>query len=314
MVVIDKKWQCPECNWTSSRRWNMARHIKLRHGVQLNPIKTDGDAQDSFIPRGFQMPKFENDARLYKGTDKSEDPVTDLLEWMQNYYIPLRSFISTHNPPLSNRRLTFHHCPTVDSTFHRTCPQSTLSILRIKNTSSNYWNMPIADVQGVSGYFCKACNIFSSRLIRDIGCDRTEKSKHTDLHVIKSKQTGLQVIDVDAPLNSITVAVLRNALNFIMPGIKYGLSLDLTDFYAYLSSKLDPIIVLNLIGVPDRWYLCSVEKGLQWLERIIKNVGNKVRLEESEVTDFLRRAGASYAIFDIQTETTFRYFAIWITS
>ena len=209
-----------------------------------------------------------------------------------------------HTPKIFHFDSQSTHCPTVDPFY----PED------VKNTSSNYWNMPIADVQGVSGYFCKACNIFSSRLIRDIGCDRTEKSKHTDLHVIKSKQTGLQVIDVDAPLNSITVAVLRNALNFIMPGIKYGLSLDLTDFYAYLSSKLDPIVVLNLIGVPDRWYLCSVEKGLQWLERIIKNVGNKVRLEESEVTDFLRRAGASYAIFDIQTETTFRYFAIWITS
>jgi hypothetical protein len=92
------------------------------------------------------------------------------------------------------------------------------------------------------------------------------------------------------------------------------LSLDLTNFYIYLASKLDPILALRLIGVPERWYLCPVEKGIQWLEKIVTNVGNKVRLEESEVNDFLRRVGASYAIFDMRTETTFRYFLVWITS
>jgi hypothetical protein len=91
-------------------------------------------------------------------------------------------------------------------------------------------------------------------------------------------------------------------------------SLDLTDFYVYLTSKLDPIVALKIIGVPDRWYLCPIEKGLQWLDRIVTNVGNKARLEDSEVTDFLRRAQASYAIFHIQTKTSSWMFAIWITT
>ena len=91
---------------------------------------------------------------------------------------------------------------------------------------------------------------------------------------------GLQdLIDIDAPLDNIPVTSLRNALNFIMPGIKYGLSLDLTQFFVYFN-KYDSIVVLKLIGVPDRWYLCPVEKGLEWIERIVTNVGNKVRLED----------------------------------
>jgi hypothetical protein len=88
--------------------------------------------------------------------------------------------------------------------------------------------------------------------------------------------------------------------------------LDLTQFFVYLS-KYDSIVVLKLIGVPDR-YLCPVEIGLEWIERIVTNVGNKVRLEDSEVTDFLRRAQAPSAIFHIQTETSSRMFAIWITA
>ena len=130
----------------------------------------------------------------------------------------------------------------------------------------------------------------------------------------KRKHMGLQDhIDIDAPLDCIPVTSLRNALNFIMPGIKYGLSLDLTQFFVYFN-KYNSIVVLKLIGVPDRWYLCPVEKGLEWIERIVTNVGNKVRLEDSEVRDFLRRAQASYAIFHIQTETSSRMFAIWITT
>ena len=84
--------------------------------------------------------------------------------------------------------------------------------------------------------------------------------------------------------------------------------------FSSIFNKYDSIVVLKLIGVPDRWYLCPVEKGLEWIERIVTNVGNKVRLEDSEVTDFLRRAQASYAIFDIQTETSSRMYAIWITT
>jgi hypothetical protein len=79
----------------------------------------------------------------------------------------------------------------------------------------------------------------------------------------KRKHMGPQdLIDIDAPLDNIPVTSLRNALNFIMPGIKYGLSLDLTQFFVYFN-KYDSIVVLKLIGVPDRWYLCPVEKGLE---------------------------------------------------
>ena len=220
----------------------------------------EGVARDSYIRQGFP-PKLDNGNILYKnGPDRLLDPLTELLEWMQNYYTPIKSFASAHTLPVVP-------------------PSTPFDPEQVQNTSSNYWKMPITDIRGVSGYFCKSCNIFSLRLIRDIGCDMTEKRKHM----------GLQnFIDIDAPLDSIPVTSLRNALNFIMPGIKYGLALDLTQFFVYFS-KCDSIVVLKLIGVPDRWYLCPVEKGLEWIERIVTNVGNKVRLEDSEVTDFLRK-------------------------
>ena len=135
---------------------------------------------------------------------------------MQNYYIPIKSFALTH---------TSHVVPPSTRTSHVVPPSTPFYPEQVQNTSSNYWKMPITDIQGVSRYFCKSCNFFSLRLIRDIGCDVTEKRKHM----------GPQdLIDINAPLDTIPVTSLRNALNFIKPGIKYGLSLDLTQFFVYL--------------------------------------------------------------------------------
>jgi hypothetical protein len=220
MVVTDKKWQCPRCNWSTSRRWNAARHIKLRHGVHLYPIKTEG-TPNSFNPRDFQSPKFEKDSLLYRSTDKSEDPLTDLMEWMQKYYIPMKSYVSTYTPPVVPPSTytppvvppsTYTPPVVPPSTYTPPVvpPSTPFYPERVKDTLPTYWNMPISDVRGVSGYYCKSYNLFSLRLIRDIGCDMTEKTKHI----------GLQAhIDIDTPLHSFAVASLRNALNFIMPGI-----------------------------------------------------------------------------------------------
>ena len=118
MVVTNKNWQCPICNFRSSRRWNMVRHIKLRHNSSLFPVMPEGVARDSYILQGFP-PKLDNGNILYNtGPDRSGDPLTELLEWMQNYYISIKSFASTHTQPF---------CPTVDS--HSTCCPTVDSLL-----------------------------------------------------------------------------------------------------------------------------------------------------------------------------------------
>jgi hypothetical protein len=102
----------------------------------------------------------------------------------------------------------------------------------------------------------------------------------------------------------VAVNLLTTALNFFIPGIKYACSFDLTNLFIYLMGKHDPIAVLTIIGIPDRWYLYPSQEDLQWLQKVVTHVGNKVRLEDGEVADFLRRAQASYAIFHIRTETS----------
>jgi hypothetical protein len=38
ITIMTKKWGCPICEQTSSRNWNMRRHIQRKHNVLVQPI------------------------------------------------------------------------------------------------------------------------------------------------------------------------------------------------------------------------------------------------------------------------------------
>ncbi|MGA8563438.1 MAG: hypothetical protein WB587_01665 [Nitrososphaeraceae archaeon] len=119
----------------------MVRHIKLRHNSSLFPVMPEGVARDSYILQGFP-PKLDNGNILYNtGPDRSGDPLTELLEWMQNYYISIKSFASTHTQPFVPP--STHTQPFVP-------PSTPFYPEQVQNTSSNYWKMPITDILGVS--------------------------------------------------------------------------------------------------------------------------------------------------------------------
>lgn len=53
----DKKWNCPNCQMSSTRHWNMHRHIDRRHVGMGEPI-TDDTAQyyKDMNPQNFHFP------------------------------------------------------------------------------------------------------------------------------------------------------------------------------------------------------------------------------------------------------------------
>lgn len=266
----------------------MARHIMLLHKVSLSPERVKDVADVSSNPRGLPSQMLNIDGILdITGTDNSRDPLTGMMDWMQKFSKVVTSLNSTRPQP---------RVPKPASFFTK----------EFQNISANNWILPKADVQGISGYFCQCCRTFSSRPIRDVGYDRTEKQKHIDFH---------GHIGDDLPLDDTAVNVLTNELNSFMPGIKYLRSFDLTDFFMELIGKHDNNIngVLKLIGIPARWYLVYLKEDLQWFQKVQTYVGNKMRLENAEVADFLKRTQASYAIFQTVTGTSFKWLAICIT-
>src|SRR6266498_202919 len=112
-----------------------------------------------------------------------------MMDWMQKYskvVRSLRSLKSTQPPP---------RVPKPAGFFTK----------EFQNISANNWILPKADVQGISGYFCQYCRTFSSRPIRDVGYDKTERQKHIYFH---------GHIGDDLPLDDMAVNILTNALNF----------------------------------------------------------------------------------------------------
>ena len=98
-----------------------------------------------------------------------------------------------------------------------------------------------------------------------MGYDETEKGKHIDLHgpVDINK---IQLDSTDQPETAVRrnsrQLQLTDAVNYFMPGIKYLVVADVTSYFVYIMSKHNPEITLNLIGIPDRWYVYPAEEKL----------------------------------------------------
>ena len=159
---------------------------------------------------------------------------------------------------------------------------------------------------------------FNLRPIRELGYDETEKGKHIDLHGdvdINKIRTDSTDHSTDAVLDDSACDVLKNAVNYFMPGIKRLLAFELTSLFVYLMSKHNHDFTLRLIGIPDRWYLYALEQQSipKCVDRALGDLGRRVSLEDTELVDFLRKFQATYAIIQVGTETSLRWFGIRIT-
>ena len=86
-----------------------------------------------------------------------------------------------------------------------------------------------------------------------------------------------------------------------MPNIKYLLGRDLTQPFDQIRIKLNSDIANRIFGIPERYRLYSLHSSikLDWLDRVLANLGKKVMIKEFEMMDYLRRVKSTYAIFEI---------------
>lgn len=303
---MEKSWQCPKCNWRSSRRWNMTRHIKLKHGASASPLRTREVYRDlsnsatPSIPQTLQFPLFDSGG-IEENSSKSlgsEDGLTKMQNWMKSFIELAKATNSIQTQSGLRQSADFYFG-------------------QVKNIYANNWILPKTEIQGISAFFSRRCLTFTLRPIRDLGYDETEKGKHINLHGdVDINKIQLDSTDQsDAALDDIAGNILTNAVNYFMLGIKYLVAFDLTSFFVYLLSKHNPELTLRLIGIPDRWYLYPIEQHFnpKYVDRALTDLGKSVRLEDVELVDFLRRIQATYAIIQINRETSIRWFGIRIT-
>ena len=93
-----------------------------------------------------------------------------------------------------------------------------------------------------------------------------------------------------------------------MPGNKYLVAIDFTDLIVHLANKLNYEIACNLIGIPHRWHSYRLEQNynIDWINSALTNSNKKIRMEDPEVIDFLRRIKATYGIFQIPNNDLYK--------
>jgi len=185
------------------------------------------------------------------------------------------------------------------------------------NLISNNWILSKDEIQGVSSYHCKSCSTFSSRLIVDPGYDMTMQAKH---RCREEKVKGSNIVfNIQPDITNIDewmTEILLNLLNSCMPGRKYLIAHDISNIFDVLTGKLNHQGANYLLGIPDRFYLYSLEDDYKviWIDRALMNMAEKIAVEDSEIRDFLRRVKSTYAIFEIPTESTLKHVYMKLTT
>jgi hypothetical protein len=185
------------------------------------------------------------------------------------------------------------------------------------NLISKNWILSKEEIQGISAYICSRCNTFNSRLIVDPVYDMTMQVKHRcGDNQVKGSQLVLPIQPNITNIDEWSAEILLNQLNSCIPDGKYLLTQDISNVFNFLASKLNYERMISLLGIPDRVYLYSLEKDykLNWIDRALMNMGNKIVLEKFEIRDFLRRTSSTYAIFEIPKESTLKRVYMRITT
>jgi hypothetical protein len=278
---MSRKWPCPLCGLEFSRRWNMERHIDLRHKVQLSEVKTFGIHHKDYNPVilrnnsaiAHDAPRdsmrVSNDP-IFKGLSETNDMTKSLTEFGKVCRELSNNRIKTENVDYLKQQVNFH-------------------VRQLSDIYSNFWLVPKYEIRGVSGYFCEKCQSFSSHFIRNEGYDMTAEARH-QCNWIKSGQT-----------DNFWEQTLLNSVNFYLPNMKYLLGRDLTQPFNQIRINFNSDIANRMFGIPERYRLYSLQNSvkLDWLDRVLANLGKKVMIKEFEMMDFLRRVKSTYAIFEI---------------
>ena len=187
----------------------------------------------------------------------------------------------------------------------------------IATIRSQNWIIPNSEIHGLTGYVCRRCNQIAFDSVRNIGYDMTMQDRHTcDEEKVKSiKMVSIRPVDV-RNLNDTAAGIILERLNYLMPGQKYLLAVDLSKSFETIEGLLNIEIAKILLGIPDRYYFYSLGKDerIDWIDRSVSNIGKKTIVKDFEIKDLLRMVKSTYAIFEIPIGDIVRRILISVTT
>jgi len=286
----------------------MERHLQVKHWGSLHPIKVNQGFYNQKINSRFSVPSIQSSNKVGHISDNTLDE------------FPFPGFDRSMN--MMKKLAEFGY---TTNKFQNPSPVNSIELQNQLNSvsrqlldlQSNNWIIPKSQIFGISGYFCKRCQCFTFRFVRDPGYDRTAEAKHIcDEQKVRSIH-AVSIRPSDAAANDNFFAKeLWNSLNFFMHGTKYLICVDLSKAHNELTGALNSDIAKLILGIPDRYCLYTIKEAEMpiWLNRALENLGKKTLVQENEAIDFLGIAKSSYAIFEILTGHSIRMIYVCLLS
>src|SRR5919112_3858947 len=307
-------WNCPHCQMSLSRHWNMQRHIDRRHGGMGEPVTYNiSQYYKDMNPQNFHFPfDYSHNTSLSFLTrkEKSDKKFSEFLD--DQILQPLRKMIEYKN--LTSQLFTMQQQQRImpDGGGGGIVYPGILSMNYDSGESNNnlsehpIFEANYSEIVGYRGNVCEKCSIIS---IDTIFCHKDGESGQIETtHTCNSK-----ILD-DAQLEPSKNKVINEIYEKLPEVMKERVN-SWTENSAYLLAiEMPPSVALN-----NTLEITSTDDS-HWASRAIKN--KRTILNDDELSDFLHKVrNSTYASFKFisqslreqQQESSTRHYLMIIT-
>jgi hypothetical protein len=305
------KWNCPNCEISSTRHWNLQRHIQRQHGGMYEPVRDEKmQYLEETNPQNFHLPlDYSHSTSSFPfltRKDKSDKKFSDILE-AQNLllrkvieFMSLRSQLFTIQQQQQQRLMpgsVYYSMPSM--TFDTEESNNDLS------EESSLDNENDSEIVGYRDHVCEKCSIIS---IDTIFRHKDGESGHVETtHTCNPKRLD------DAQLEPNKDKTINDLYEKLPEVMKKKVN-SWTENSAYLVAiEMPPNVALN------NCFEITPNNENHWAARAIKD--KQTILNDEELSDFLCKVrNATYASFKVispssqqqQEPSTCRYLMIII--
>jgi hypothetical protein len=284
------KWNCPNCEISSTRHWNLQRHIQRQHGGMYEPVRDEKmQYLEETNPQNFHLPlDYSHSTSSFPfltRKDKSDKKFSDILE-AQNLllrkvieFMSLRSQLFTIQQQQQQRLMpgsVYYSMPSM--TFDTEESNNDLS------EESSLDNENDSEIVGYRDHVCEKCSIIS---IDTIFRHKDGESGHVETtHTCNPKRLD------DAQLEPNKDKTINDLYEKLPEVMKKKVN-SWTENSAYLVAiEMPPNVALN------NCFEITPNNENHWAARAIKD--KQTILNDEELSDFLCKVrNATYASFKV---------------
>jgi hypothetical protein len=284
------KYVCPICNETFGRKWNLLRHGKDVHNVNVRGDERFKIKQTSQVSNTIQK-------RLASHFTK---------EAQFSISSTIRKLAKTINDITKLEALT--RGTSIPE------PYLPLKEFGLNHILDDYIPLPKTEIRGISAHFCEKCLTFQYTFIKDIGRDLPARKKHSTCDpTLLARAEGLpDKIRRQKLLRKESVQSLLGLVEDI-----FGAKLSLRAFLlepAHINGELTEEEVPKLVQFNSTHYRIDDLYGEPWKKWLIGDaIDGNVSIDKSYLERFLERFFTTYFVVSIKNLEPWQHYIIYIS-